>query len=156
MPMLVSPDLPRPEDFHEIARFRLIEVIEVLSKLQLVKQAGGAGSVCVPAAPHAFPVVLITDNQLIQRRKIQLQLSAIAQLLDDLLRALDRRNRELSRHKRDIASLKRRIAALEDIVYELDDDGFISVEEIDVPPELEAQARRGARACPERIITVEE
>jgi len=49
-----------------------------------------------------------------------------------------------------------RCAAVAPEVYELDDDGFIAVEEIDVPPELEAQARRGARACPERIITVEE
>ncbi|CAN7540646.1 ferredoxin [Phenylobacterium sp. LjRoot225] len=49
-----------------------------------------------------------------------------------------------------------RCAAVAPEVYELDDDGFIAVEEIDVPPELEALARRGARACPERIITVEE
>ena len=63
MPMLVSPDLPRPEDFHEITRFRLIEVIEVLSELQLVKETGCAGPVCVPAAPDAFAIVLIADDQ---------------------------------------------------------------------------------------------
>ena len=41
-------------------------------------------------------------------------------------------------------------------LFELDDDGYIKVEEIDVPPGKEQIARRGARACPERIITIEE
>ena len=49
-----------------------------------------------------------------------------------------------------------RCAAVAPDVFPLDDDGYIAVEEIDVPPEQEAIARRGARACPERIITVEE
>jgi ferredoxin len=49
-----------------------------------------------------------------------------------------------------------RCAAVAPEVYPLDDDGYIAVDEIDVPAGLEAQARRGARACPERIITVEE
>ena len=49
-----------------------------------------------------------------------------------------------------------RCAAVAPDIYPLDDDGYIAVEEIDVPPEQEALARRGARACPERIITVEE
>jgi ferredoxin len=49
-----------------------------------------------------------------------------------------------------------RCAAVAPEIYELDDDGYIKQEEIDVPPGQEAIARRGARACPERIITVEE
>src|SRR4029453_2585556 len=56
--VLVSSHLPRPENLHEIARLRLIEVIEVLSKLQFVKKAGCAGSVCVPSAPDAFAIAL--------------------------------------------------------------------------------------------------
>ena len=49
-----------------------------------------------------------------------------------------------------------RCAAVAPDIFPLDDDGYIAVEEIDVPPEQEAIARRGARACPERIITVVE
>jgi ferredoxin len=41
-------------------------------------------------------------------------------------------------------------------VYELNDEGYIGFEEKRVPPGLEAAARRGARACPERAITLVE
>jgi ferredoxin len=41
-------------------------------------------------------------------------------------------------------------------LFPLDDDGYIAVEEIDVPVGMEELARRGARACPERIIVIEE
>ena len=36
----------------------------------------------------------------------------------------------------------------------LNDDGYIGITELDVPPGQEALARRGARACPERVITI--
>jgi ferredoxin len=49
-----------------------------------------------------------------------------------------------------------RCAAIAPELFTLDDDGYIAVTEIDVPPGQEALARRGARACPERIITVED
>jgi ferredoxin len=49
-----------------------------------------------------------------------------------------------------------RCAAVAPEIYELDDDGYIKQEEIDVPAGKEDIARRGARACPERIITIEE
>lgn len=49
-----------------------------------------------------------------------------------------------------------RCAAVSDVLFKLDDDGYIAVEEIDVPEGMEALARRGARACPERVITVVE
>lgn len=49
-----------------------------------------------------------------------------------------------------------RCAAVAGEIYLLDDDGYIAQEEIDVPPGKEALARRGARACPERIIKIEE
>ena len=39
-------------------------------------------------------------------------------------------------------------------LYPLDDDGYIAVEQIDVPPGEEENATRGARACPERIIFI--
>ena len=47
-----------------------------------------------------------------------------------------------------------RCAAVSEELFPLDDDGYIDVEEIDVPPGMEDLARRGARACPERIIEV--
>ena len=40
-------------------------------------------------------------------------------------------------------------------VFELDDVGYIAFSEKEVPPGLEAQARRGVRACPERILSIE-
>ncbi len=49
-----------------------------------------------------------------------------------------------------------RCAAIAPALFELDDGGYIAHDEIEVPPGMEDQARRGARACPERIITIEE
>ena len=49
-----------------------------------------------------------------------------------------------------------RCAAVAPELYELDENGYIAFREKAVPPGLEAQAQRGARACPERIITVSE
>jgi ferredoxin len=49
-----------------------------------------------------------------------------------------------------------RCAAVSEQLFPLDDDGYIAVEEVDVPPGMEELARKGARACPERIIVVEE
>jgi ferredoxin len=49
-----------------------------------------------------------------------------------------------------------RCAAVSPELFPLDEDGYIAVSEIDVPPGMEALARRGARACPERIIVVVE
>jgi len=47
-----------------------------------------------------------------------------------------------------------RCAAAAPEVFELDDNGYIAFAERRVPAGLEAQAQRGARACPERIITI--
>ena len=41
-------------------------------------------------------------------------------------------------------------------LFPLDENGYIAVEEIEVPPGKEELARRGAAACPERIILIEE
>ncbi len=49
-----------------------------------------------------------------------------------------------------------RCAAVSQELFPLDEDGYIAVEEIEVPPGMEELARRGARACPERIIVIEE
>jgi ferredoxin len=49
-----------------------------------------------------------------------------------------------------------RCAAIAPELFPLDEEGYIAVSEIDVPSGQEALARRAARACPERIIVVEE
>lgn len=40
-------------------------------------------------------------------------------------------------------------------VYEIDDMGYCAISELTVPDGLEAEAEKGASACPERAITVE-
>jgi ferredoxin len=47
-----------------------------------------------------------------------------------------------------------RCAAVAPDVFDLNDDGYVGFAEKDVPPELEAAARRGVRACPERALTL--
>jgi ferredoxin len=47
-----------------------------------------------------------------------------------------------------------RCVAVAPHVYVLNDDGYNETPEMTVPTELEAEARRGARACPERAITI--
>lgn len=49
-----------------------------------------------------------------------------------------------------------RCAAISAELFPLDEEGYIDVEEVDVPPGMEDLARRGARACPERIIEIVE
>jgi ferredoxin len=39
-------------------------------------------------------------------------------------------------------------------LYPLDDEGYISIEEFEVPEGQEELAKRGARACPERVIEI--
>ena len=47
-----------------------------------------------------------------------------------------------------------RCEAVSDVLFPLDEDGYIAVTEIDVPAGMEDVARRGARACPERVIEI--
>jgi ferredoxin len=49
-----------------------------------------------------------------------------------------------------------RCAAVAPELFPLDDEGYIAVTEIVVPPGMEELARKGARACPERVIIVED
>src|SRR5207253_8778082 len=67
---------------HEIARLRLIEVVEILPKPKFVKKTGCARSVCVPSAPDTFAVALISNDQSLQRGIIQVQLAVRTQSLD--------------------------------------------------------------------------
>ena len=45
-----------------------------------------------------------------------------------------------------------RCQAVAPYLYPLDDAGYIETDGFDVPDGQEAAARRGARACPEKII----
>ena len=47
-----------------------------------------------------------------------------------------------------------RCAAVAPEVFELNDDGYIGFNERIVPAGLEAQARRGVLACPERALSL--
>ena len=46
--------------------------------------------------------------------------------------------------------------AVSEKLFPLDGDGYIAVQEVEVPPGMEDLARRGARACPERVIEIVE
>jgi ferredoxin len=49
-----------------------------------------------------------------------------------------------------------RCAAISEDLFPLDDEGYIAIEGFDVDDALTQLAKRGARACPERIISVVE
>jgi ferredoxin len=49
-----------------------------------------------------------------------------------------------------------RCHAVAEHLYPLDQDGYIAIEGFEVAPGDELLARRGARACPERIIAIVE
>lgn len=48
-----------------------------------------------------------------------------------------------------------RCAAVAPDIYILNDDGYCIADGVEVPEEYEALAKRGARACPERAISLE-
>jgi ferredoxin len=47
-----------------------------------------------------------------------------------------------------------RCAATAPQLFPLNDDGYVATDGFDVMPNEEALAARGARACPERVITI--
>ncbi|HEY2659733.1 MAG TPA: ferredoxin [Caulobacteraceae bacterium] len=47
-----------------------------------------------------------------------------------------------------------RCAAAAPELFALDENGYVATNGFDVPPGQEERAARGARACPERIITI--
>jgi ferredoxin len=49
-----------------------------------------------------------------------------------------------------------RCAAVSETLFELDESGYISFHEKAVPEGMEALARRGTRACPERALSLQE
>lgn len=47
-----------------------------------MKEAGGAGPVRIPTAPDSFAVMLIPNNQLLERGKVELKISASPKCFD--------------------------------------------------------------------------
>jgi len=82
MSVLISPYLTRPENFHEVTGLRLIDIVEISTEAQLVKETRGARAIRVPAAPDAFSIVLVANDQALERGIIQIKLTALAQRLN--------------------------------------------------------------------------
>lgn len=56
--------------------------------------------------------------------------------------------------KRTLCSGHARCASVAPELFRLDDDGYIAMEDFEVPAGQEELARKGARACPERALRV--
>lgn len=82
MSVLVSSHLSRPENLHEIARLRLIDIVEIATEAQFMKQTRGARAICVPAAPDAFSIVLIANDQAFKRAVVETKLTTFSQGFD--------------------------------------------------------------------------
>jgi len=82
MSVLVSSHLARPENFHEIAGFGLIDIVEVSAEPKLVKQTRGAWAIRVPAAPDAFSIALVANDQALKRAVVEIKLTTFAQSFD--------------------------------------------------------------------------
>jgi len=82
MSVLVSSHLARPENFHEVTRLRLIDVVEIPPKPQLVKQTRRARAISVPSSPDVFSIVLVAYDQMLERAVVQTKLTAFAQSFD--------------------------------------------------------------------------
>ena len=82
MSVLVFSHLTRPENFHEITGLGLIDIVEISTEPQLVKQTRGARTVCVPSTPDAFSIVLVANDQVLERGVVQMKLTSFAQGFD--------------------------------------------------------------------------
>jgi len=101
MSVLVSSHLARPENFHEVTRFRLIDVVEIATKPQLVKETRRARAIRVPSSPNAFSIVLVANDQAFKRGVVQTKLTAFAQSFDRSDEDQIRRARTETRPRRD-------------------------------------------------------
>ena len=58
--------------------------------------------------------------------------------------------------RKDACAGHARCAAVAPDIFDLDDAGYIAFTEKFLPPEDADQAERGVRACPERVLKVEQ
>ena len=82
MSVLIFSHLARPENFHEITRLRLINIREISTKLQFVKQTRRARAISVPSSPDVFSIVLVANDQMLEGAIVQAKLTAFAQSFD--------------------------------------------------------------------------
>ena len=82
MSVLVSSHLARPENFHEIPRLRLIDIIKISTKPQLVKETSRARAIRVPSSPDAFSIALVANDQALKRAVVEIKLTTFAQSFD--------------------------------------------------------------------------
>ena len=82
MSVLISSHLARPENFHEVTRLRLVDIVEISTKPQLVKQARRARAISVPSSPDVFSIVLVANDQMLEGAIVQTKLTAFAQSFD--------------------------------------------------------------------------
>ena len=90
----------RPENLHEIAGLRLIDIVEISTEAQFVKQARGSRAICVPPAPDAFSIVLVAYDQTLKRAIVQTKLTTFAQSFDRSDKHQIRRARTETRPRR--------------------------------------------------------
>ena len=100
MSVLVSSHLARPENFHEIAGFGLIDTVEISAKPQLVKETRRTWAICVPSSPDAFSIALVTNDQPLKRAVVQTKLTTFAQSFDRSDKHQIRRARTETRPRR--------------------------------------------------------
>ena len=82
MSVLISSHLARPENFHEVTRLRLVDIIEIPTKPQFVKQTRRARAICVPSSPDVFSIVLVAYDQMLEGAIVQTKLTMFAQSFD--------------------------------------------------------------------------
>ena len=82
MSVLVFPHLTRPENFHEITRLGLIDIVKISTNLQLVKETRRAWAICVPSSPNALSIALVANDQALKRAVVETQLTTFAQSFD--------------------------------------------------------------------------
>ena len=82
MTVLVSSHLARPENFHEVTRLRLVDIVEVSTEPQLVKETRGARAISIPSSPDVFSIVLVANDQMLERAIVQTKLTTFAQSFD--------------------------------------------------------------------------
>ena len=84
MAVLGPANFRRPKNLHEIAWLRMGEIVEIFSEVHLMEEPRSPRTVGVPAAPDAFAVALVANEQTFERREIQTQSAARAQRFDGL------------------------------------------------------------------------
>src|SRR5206468_3857631 len=84
-----------------IARLSLIDIVEISTEAQLVKETCGPRTIGIPSAPDAFAVMLVPNDQALKSIIIEMKLAAVAQSLNGSDKHQIRRARTETRPRRD-------------------------------------------------------